>query len=228
MRNNGKLMRASFVLLVLTLITSCFVGGTFAKYVSERTGDDTARVAKWGVVITADGQAIKKEYAADNNDPHDIGISVKSEDIVVAPGTSGTFRGVSLSGIPEVAVNIDTKVELELENWEVNGQYYCPLNFNVNGVRKNGSDYSSEAEFMADFNERVSEAASGVVDAGEDLATSSKLPAVLKNGQNGISWKWEYESGDDDKDTALGDAAANGTNVPTISLTMTTTVTQID
>ena len=52
MKKNSKLMRASFVLLVLTLITSCFVGGTFAKYVSEGEGTDSARVAKWGVEVT--------------------------------------------------------------------------------------------------------------------------------------------------------------------------------
>ena len=32
-------MRAALLLLVLTLITSCFVGGTFAKYTTSATGD---------------------------------------------------------------------------------------------------------------------------------------------------------------------------------------------
>lgn len=52
MKRNNKLMRASGFLLVLTLITSCFVGGTFAKYVSRAETSDSARVAKWGVVIS--------------------------------------------------------------------------------------------------------------------------------------------------------------------------------
>ena len=38
-----KLMRAALLLLVLTLITSCFVGGTFAKYTTSAEGSDTAR-----------------------------------------------------------------------------------------------------------------------------------------------------------------------------------------
>lgn len=46
MKRNNKLMRASGFLLVLTLITSCFVGGTFAKYVSRAETSDSARVAK--------------------------------------------------------------------------------------------------------------------------------------------------------------------------------------
>ena len=43
-----KFMRAALLLLVLTLITSCFVGGTFAKYTTSANGSDSARVAKWG------------------------------------------------------------------------------------------------------------------------------------------------------------------------------------
>lgn len=38
MKRKNRLTRTSGVLLVLTLITSCFVGGTFAKYISEGSG----------------------------------------------------------------------------------------------------------------------------------------------------------------------------------------------
>ena len=38
----NRWMRAGGLLVVLTLITSCFVGGTFAKYVTENEGMDTA------------------------------------------------------------------------------------------------------------------------------------------------------------------------------------------
>ena len=57
-----KLMRAALLLLVLTLITSCFVGGTFAKYTTSEKGSDTARVAKWGVEITANGATFAEAY----------------------------------------------------------------------------------------------------------------------------------------------------------------------
>lgn len=39
-------MRAAVLMLALVLITSCFVGGTFAKYVTSGTGGDNAKVAK--------------------------------------------------------------------------------------------------------------------------------------------------------------------------------------
>ena len=49
----SKTMRAASFLLVLTLMTSCFVGSTFAKYTTTATGTDTARVARWGFTTTS-------------------------------------------------------------------------------------------------------------------------------------------------------------------------------
>lgn len=224
MRTNGKLMRASFILLVLTLITSCFVGGTFAKYISEGQGEDTARVAKWGVEVTGAGDAFAYRYNADDK-ASGVGVSVESNVPVVAPGTSGTFKGVTLSGTPEVAVKIDTVATIEFTgDWTADGKYYCPLIFNINGVEKRGSDYTSVEEFAQDLKNGIEGAASGVVDAGENLANSTKIPVLLRPGK--ITWRWEY-SGDDAKDTQLGNAAT-GNNPPTISLKPEITVTQID
>ena len=59
-------MRAAVLMLVLVLITSCFVGGTFAKYVTSGSGTDSARVAKFGVTVTASGDLFAKEYATDD------------------------------------------------------------------------------------------------------------------------------------------------------------------
>lgn len=226
MKKNSKLMRASFVLLVLTLITSCFVGGTFAKYVSEGEGTDSARVAKWGVVVTGKGDAFAKEYAADDNSDN-IGISVKSDTPVVAPGTSGTFKGVTITGTPEVAVKVETVATVDLTgDWiGADGSYYCPLVFDINGVKVSGLDASSTDDFETKLKNSIESAANGVVPAGEDLATSDKVPVLLKGG-NKISWEWAFE-GNDTNDTALGNAAANG-DAPNISLKLETTVTQID
>ena len=44
-------MRVAGLLLALVLVTSCFVGGTFAKYVTGNYGEDNARVAKFGVAV---------------------------------------------------------------------------------------------------------------------------------------------------------------------------------
>lgn len=63
-RKNHTLKLAG-ILLALVLVTSCFVGGTFAKYVTTGTGSDSARVAKFGVTVTANGTMFAKEYDTD-------------------------------------------------------------------------------------------------------------------------------------------------------------------
>ena len=44
----NKAMRLASALLVLTLLTTCAISSTFAKYVTEAQGTDKARVAYWG------------------------------------------------------------------------------------------------------------------------------------------------------------------------------------
>ena len=44
--NRNRLMKASAFLLVSTMATSCFVGSTFAKYVSENQGEDSAQIGR--------------------------------------------------------------------------------------------------------------------------------------------------------------------------------------
>lgn len=107
-------MRVAVAMLALTLITSCFVGGTFAKYTTSASGNDFARVAKFGVEIDAGKSAFldKYEVADAENAKFDGNYSVASSngDKVVAPGTRGTIDLFTLSGTPEVAVKVDVEM----------------------------------------------------------------------------------------------------------------------
>ena len=47
----NKTMRLASGLLVAVLLTTCAISGTFAKYVSDATNSDTARVAKWSIEV---------------------------------------------------------------------------------------------------------------------------------------------------------------------------------
>lgn len=245
MKKHSALLRASGILLVLTLGTSCFVGGTFAKYVSEADATDTARVAKWGVEVDVTGDAFNTNYNKDTTDGTAPGITVSSLEKVVAPGTFGTFGGVDISGSPEVAVNVTTVSDLKLgNNWTVDGgAYYCPIVIDVNGVQLCGLDYGTAAEFETAVENAINTYISGNYDAGTDLSQENKLNSEIK-------WRWAFDkdsldsfpSGSfsftedsktalakqtDENDTFLGDKAAAG-DAPTIELTVTTTVTQID
>lgn len=231
----NRWMRAGGLLLVMTLITSCFVGGTFAKYVSEGEGSDTARVAKWGVVVTVTGDGFHTTYGKDDVNSNVNGGTVISstEEKVVAPGTEGTFGGVKITGKPEVAVKIQTTAEVNLSGWNVGtgGEFYCPLVFTIGEKTINGLDYSKstaggEGSFENAIKKAIEEATTQEVEANTDLTAIGEDITY--------SWEWPFENatGDvanqsDELDTKLGDNAANG-NAPTIKITVKTTVTQID
>lgn len=237
--NRNRLMKASAFLLVSTMATSCFVGSTFAKYVSEGEGSDSARVAKWGVKVEVTGDGFKTEYDKDDYKSSvkgDTVISSSAEEKVVAPGTKGTFGGVKISGKPEVAVKVVTIATVDLSGWNVadSDEFYCPLKFTVGDTTINGLDYSSstaggEGSFENAIKTAIQEATTKQLEAGTDLSTVGNDITY--------SWEWPFEKAtgtaaiqDDILDTKLGDNAADGDtgNDPTISITVNTKVTQID
>lgn len=214
--------RLAGLLLVLVLVTSCFVGGTFAKYVTSGTGTDTARVAKFGVTVTANGSTFAADYATDDASvASTISRSVVSSDNskLVAPGTSGNMTSVTLAGTPEVAVNVKYEATFTLnDEWkDAEGNFYCPLEIKVGTTTYKGTAYTSAAEFAAAVETAIEDYSKNYT-ANNNLATAATTPAV--------SWSWAFE-GDNVKDTYLGNQAAAG-HAATVSLTVVTTVTQID
>ena len=213
-----KLMRAALLLLVLTLVTSCFVGGTFAKYTTSAEGSDTARVAKWGVEITANGATFANKYATDTgNVVGTIANSVVSAnaDKVIAPGTKGNMVGMTITGTPEVAVSVNYAANFKVEGWTVDDKFYCPLQIKVGSTMIDGVKFNNAVAFENAVNTEISTYSEKYA-AGTDLSTASvTTPSV--------SWEWPF-SVDDTKDTALGNLPI----APTVSLTVTTTVDQIN
>lgn len=211
MKKSSNLMRAGGGLLVLTLITSSFVGGTFAKYVTDGKAEDSARVAKWGVDVTVTGGGFKTQYDKDDHTSKVSGPTVQgngSESItfvwdstsstkkdvsnVIAPGTQGTFGGVEITGRPEVAVKVDTVADVSVTGWEVNeGEFYCPLVFTIGDQTICGLHYSKgtaggKASFEAAIKKAIQDATTQYVEAGTDLST---VGADVQ-----YEWAWPFEN----------------------------------
>ena len=214
----NKMMRAASALLVATLLTTSVISGTFAKYTTEATGSDSARVAKWGITVTGTADTFKETYAKDDTG-FTLGAStVVSTEDVVAPGTSGNMAAFTITGTPEVAVKVAFTGTLELgDNWiDKDSNYYCPIQITVGDTTFKGTDYASADAFEAAVNDKIA-TYSKDYEANTNLSTiGADAPA--------ISWKWAFTGNDDTKDTALGNAA----DAATISVTIKTTVTQID
>lgn len=214
----NKMMRAASALMVATLLTTSVISGTFAKYVTSGNASDTARVAKFGVTVTAASNTMfKTTYTkTDTQAASTITNSVASDTNVIAPGTSGELTKVTLSGTPEVAVRVTNEATVTLENWIVNtNEYYCPLEVTVGSDTLIGTSYQSTSEFKNAIEEKIN-AYKAEYAPGTDLSTKTDAAPV-------VSWKWAFD-GDDAKDTALGNAAT----AATIKVQIKTTVTQID
>lgn len=99
----NRTMRIAVLMLALSLLTCCFVGSTFAKYTSSTSGNDTARVALWDIVV--ENKDIAVTGAAPTLDFNlfdyvDTGVKDVTDNLV-APGTTGmaTFDIVNNSEV---------------------------------------------------------------------------------------------------------------------------------
>ena len=212
MKKKNTFMRLAMALVLLVLVTTSAVGGTFAKYVTTDSASASARVAKFGVKIVATSDAFSKEYNGTGGT-----VTVQATENVLAPGTNGTLADVKLTGTPEVAVNVEYTVDLKLENWKIDSVEYCPLVFQVghNVFKIDGSTIKTVAELELAVEDAIT-------DLNGELPVNSDVS--VKNSM--MTWEWAFNV-NDVNDTALGDQAADG-NPATISLNITCTVTQID
>lgn len=227
----NTMMRIASVLMVAVLLSTCAISSTFAKYVSSDSATDTARIAKWGVEVTATGNdAFALKY---DNEAHPNGTKVVSATTtvtendngkVIAPGTNGTLGTISISGTPEVMVDVSVGAELTLTGWDIDESdsidEYCPIIFTVNGqTYKIGDDGINT---IAQLIYAVEQACTRT---GDDVAANTPLTGYDIN----VSWSWPIGSDDiadqiHKKDTALGDLDT----APTISFICSATVTQVD
>lgn len=115
-KNQNKIIKIAAALMILCLMTTCAISATFAKYATTDSTEDTARVAKWGVVLSASGTLFGKNYAANTATSNSDAIiaasashSASTHSVVagakaVAPGTKNDVGvQLKLTGTPEVA-----------------------------------------------------------------------------------------------------------------------------
>lgn len=123
------MMRVASALLVAVLLTTCAISGTFAKYTTYSSSNDTARVAKWGVTIAVSGADAFAEAYKDTADTRSSATAtVESKlndgstngDDVLAPGTKGTLATINVDGAPEVDVDVTVAATFVLSgDWTV-------------------------------------------------------------------------------------------------------------
>ena len=84
-KKSSLMVRLVAVLAVTMMFTMCFVGGTFAKYTSSATGDDSATVAKWSFKVGGTDIATSDTFTfTEANSYFDIN-SIGDETITIQP-----------------------------------------------------------------------------------------------------------------------------------------------
>ena len=213
-------------LLVLTLLSTCIISGTFAKYTTSAEGSDNARVAKWGIQAPAALDVDMFDGAYDGT------VTSKDGTNVVAPGTTktATVTLASLTGdAPEVDYKFETKLTVDPSASTTIAQLDALENFKWT-LKKPGdasaTEYATFALLKAAFD-----------GMSKETVKANNLPTGWATGDNkiDIGWKWLYEEGATDvkkasnseADTAVGNMAAAG-SLDTFTVTLSVEATQID
>ena len=213
----NRMLRVAAVLLVAVMLTTSVISGTFAKYTTSATSEDSARVANWGFERTNSMDLTNLFLGSYQN------VVSNNGDDVIAPGTEGSttfafaYDGANGTTGPEVAYTFEVKVEASCDDAILaNGNIQWQLDTN---------GYGTWDEMIADIT-----ALSGS-ETGKQQYAPNTLPAAFTDADeiHTISWKWIFDEAAgganlDDLDTALG----NDNDLADCSIKITITATQVD
>lgn len=201
----NRMMRLASLLLVLVLMTSSVVGGTFAKYVTKGEVADEARVAAWGF-----GDATTITFNLFDDVYNDTVDSVDGKN-VIAPGTSKTdtvklnYADTTGKGAPEVDYKVELNVKAHSVAQDIDNHKNITWNFN-------GTNYDTFSAMVA------------AIDAYEVNVEANALPDIATGLTIGWNWEFSTSESDDAFDTAMG----NKGTLDEVSLTIEYVATQLD
>lgn len=190
MRKKIHFGRLSALALALTLITTCLMGGTLAKYTSTVKGSGKATVAKWKVSIKANGNEQTADFNFDLEDTGTNKSNVKTG--VVAPGSTGSIPIEIDAQGSEVAAKLTYTID-KSSIGDVPIKFYSDANYSTE-ITWTDNKYSDS--------KTVAQGAS---------ADDSKLAAE-------VFWRWDTAS-EDAADTVLGKETTAKTGTISITLT---------
>ncbi len=227
-KKRSKTMRVAGGMLAASLVMTCLISGTMAKYTSTASGSDTARVAKWSIKVneqeiatnTSQGitfdlfETIGDDWDGGVNDDANVVNGVNGENII-APGTGGVFE-VNVENDSEVTAHID----VDLNESKTNN---IPIVYSLDGTNYFTLDQ------LNNF---------GVVDGG--LKDGVELKAGDSHAFD-IYWAWAFDDAaavnnlglgsnpsSDNHDTDLGILAQTAGSEPKITIVANVIATQVD
>lgn len=245
--NRQSVLLIALLLLLVAIIG--FGGYTLSKYITSKSVDSTAQVAKWGFTVDADnsklfGDQYKWKDNANGSTTDGTGtLTVKADTAgtnLVAPGTSGSMT-FSVKGKAEVLAKVEMKVaagysDVALTLTKDGKNYiYNPVKWTL---KKNNADVVTNGTLEA-----VVAALNGQYKVEENKDTATIAIGTEINDEYTLSWAWAFEGTavptgvegltSDALDTLLGqgtETEANGyalTYVKTVKFELAISVTQL-
>ncbi len=217
--------RLGVMALVLTLVTSSLVSGTYSKYVQTATGTDSARVAKFAFNLTpSNGTTLSQATSSGIYDVFhyaDTGVfgNGLNSGKFIAPGTTGAFT-LTVNNLSEVNVN----VAFAITNVTTIPVYYTYPGGTVPTQRYSSVLTGAYTGTVPGTYKALTVLSTDM--SGAALAASNGTLATTKAYT--LNWCWDFNNdaaggGGDSVDTALGVAGT-----ATDALSIATTVTQSD
>ena len=221
----NKMMRIASVLLVAVLLSTCAIFGTFAKYTTEVSSSDQARVAKWGFNTASINfeNLFAESYTNVANGSTDTAI--------IAPGTNGKvafiFENNSTTNAPEVKysfkLSTDGSACHDAIQKDANIKWALVESADAATVEADltSAEWGTWTALIAELE---------ALDGNKDYEAGA-IPDMVDTEYT-ILWNWSFSNTDDGNDnnnyndTDLGNMAATEDLVVTLKITIT--ATQLD
>lgn len=212
-------------MLVATLITTSIISGTFAKYTTSVSGQDSARVATWGVTETSIDLDNLFKTAYQNNGKNTVESSDATD--VIAPGTTGnatfdfTYNGSE--DAPEVAY----KFTVDTEGSKIADD--LKSNPNIEWQLDDNGAWGTWDQLMTNI-----KSLSGDPSGTKEYAPNQLPDAFNMKGANThkVSWRWKFETKNaevvDAKQDATDTKLGNKAELDKVTVKVTLKAEQID
>ena len=221
MKNKSNIIiRIVAILLIAVMVTSCAISSTFAKYVTSNSISSSARVAKWGVTVTATPNEALPGLRNVEFDAGNDTITITAREFKMGPGDSlDEAINFTVSGAPETRFLITVDFELdyndadftipenteELESYA--NQIYMPVAFYIKKANDNTKYYcpteenrhvqpkDAEKNFCLEFATQTGMILTGNTDNSK-VAKIFEPNETVKFGNLSsfsVGWEWPFE-----------------------------------
>ncbi|MDD2234716.1 MAG: hypothetical protein PHV03_07390 [Desulfitobacteriaceae bacterium] len=230
-----KTLKISALLLIVCLISTVMLSGTFAKYTSEYAGEDTALVARWSFTSDTMGDGTSDEPADlplfDHlYDTHINKTAADGTTFIIAPGVGDEFT-LKMDYIADV----DADVKITIDDLEDSAA--VPVEYSVDGTTWVTRANLAEALAVKIAGNLPADSITDPTEGDQTFRIAAVANDSPVNIAETIKWKWRYAKGEagsaygaqtDVNDTDLGKASNNaGLDRTSYGIKVTLNATQV-